>query len=1176
MLRELIALSNGSDVNKKFSFLDETSTDSQKVSSHLSACICAGCQSLVINRERIAPAPTLGGAIVSSSLPLLSSNPNATAKLLLDFNGHTTSGTDWNLDLNGGAAFTTPAYSVDADTSIFSATETSNITEIWKRVAEDFAPFNIDVTTIDPGNITAANNVRVVIGGGWNDWYEESGGAGGVAFLYSWQYTDGVDTPAFVFEDNLANGQVKATAEAISHEAGHALGLYHQSVYSGTTKTTDYNPGGNGWAPIMGVSYSQALTTWHNGQDSEGSTSYQDDMAVIASASNGFGGYRADDHSNTNAAATALGVSGTAISGSGIISQNNDIDVFSFSTGAGEISLNVNPASVGANLDAVAELYNSSGSLVASNNPTTSQSASIIATVAAGQYFLRVKSNGSYGHVGQYTISGSTATPNVQALQTLDFTAANYSSNEGSIGGAVGTIIATIQRTGGSVGTVSVPVQLSSSPGTASAGSDYTNQFPLTVTFGDGETSKTVSIPIVGDTTFEGNETINLQLGTPSSGAILGAQKIATYTILNDEEISTFAIAATNAIQAEGNSGNKAYTFTVTRGGGTGIANNVNWAVTGSGSNPAITSDFGGYLPTGTLYFYAGETSKQVTVNVSGDTTTETDENFTVTLSNPTAGASIITSSAAGIIQNDDIPATFAIAATNAIQVEGNSGNKAYTFTVTRGGGTGIGNNVNWGVSGSGSNPANTSDFGGYLPTGTLYFYAGETSKVVTVNVSGDTTTETDEEFTVTLSNPTAGASIIAPTAKGTIQNEDIPATFAIAATNAIQVEGNSGNKAYTFTVTRGGGTGIANNVNWGVSGSGSNPANTSDFGGYLPTGTLYFYAGETSKVVTVNVSGDISLESNEEFAVTLSNPTAGASIISATAVVTIQNDDAPPTLAIAATNADQTEGNSGNKGFTFTVARTGDTTGISSAAWNVAGNGANPTDVNDFILTSGTVNFLAGQTSQTITVNVKVDASAELDETFSVSLSGATGTTVISTVAATGTIRNDDLIVGTTGNDTLLGMSGNDTISGLDGLDVLSGLLGNDSIDGGLGDDILIGGVGNDTLIGNTGNDTLIGVDPTTGGLGEIDRLTGSTGNDRFVLGDVTKTYYLGNGMSDYALITDFGVGDVIQKSALDNLTIGGMLPTGISYGNAIYRGSDLISVVQGSIPTLAAFVSV
>ncbi|NJL42356.1 MAG: hypothetical protein HC935_01000 [Pseudanabaena sp. SU_2_4] len=233
----------------------------------------------------------------------------------------------------------------------------------------------------------------------------------------------------------------------------------------------------------------------------------------------------------------------------------------------------------------------------------------------------------------------------------------------------------------------------------------------------------------------------------------------------------------------------------------------------------------------------------------------------------------------------------------------------------------------------------------------------------------------------------------------------------------------------------------------------------------------------------------------------------------------------------MAATNATQTEGNYGNKGFTFTVTRTGDTTSTSNASWAVAGSGTNPADVNDFSSTSGTVNFLAGQTSQTVTVNVKGDAIAELDESFTVSLSGATGTTVIGAATAIGKIGNDDLIVGTAANDTLLGMSGNDTISGLAGLDALSGLVGNDSIDGGLGDDILTGGTGNDTLIGNTGNDTLIGGDPTTGGVGEIDRLTGSTGNDRFVLGDATKTYYLGNGMSDYALITDFGVGDAIQN---------------------------------------------
>ncbi|MFM6604805.1 MAG: Calx-beta domain-containing protein, partial [Dolichospermum sp.] len=117
--------------------------------------------------------------------------------------------------------------------------------------------------------------------------------------------------------------------------------------------------------------------------------------------------------------------------------------------------------------------------------------------------------------------------------------------------------------------------------------------------------------------------------------------------------------------------------------------------------------------------------------------------------------------------------------------------------------------------------------------------------------------------------------------------------TLAIAATNANQTEGNSGSKAFTFTVTRAVNTTGANNVNWAVTGSGTSAANATDFvGGVLPSGTVSFAAGETSKVITVDVQGDTTVEPNEDFTVTLSNPTNGATITTATAIGTIQNDD--------------------------------------------------------------------------------------------------------------------------------------------------------------------------------------------------------------------------------------------------------------------------------------------
>ncbi|TRU97548.1 MAG: hyalin, partial [Microcystis wesenbergii Mw_QC_S_20081001_S30D] len=269
--------------------------------------------------------------------------------------------------------------------------------------------------------------------------------------------------------------------------------------------------------------------------------------------------------------------------------------------------------------------------------------------------------------------------------------------------------------------------------------------------------------------------------------------------------IPTLAIAATSANQTEGNSGSKAFTFTVTRADNTTGSNNVNWAVTGSGSNPANATDFvGGVLPSGSVSFATGETSKVITVDVQGDTTVELNENFTVTLSNATNGATITTATATGTIQNDDVAVpTLTIAATSASQTEGNSGSKAFTFTVTRGDNTTGSNNVDWAVTGSGSNPANATDFaGGLLPSGVVSFAPGESSKVITVDVQGDTTVELNENFTVTLSNPTNGATITTATATGTINNDDFIGTSGpdtlVGTSGADAMTGLAGNDTYT------------------------------------------------------------------------------------------------------------------------------------------------------------------------------------------------------------------------------------------------------------------------------------------------------------------------------------------------------------------------------------------
>ena len=231
--------------------------------------------------------------------------------------------------------------------------------------------------------------------------------------------------------------------------------------------------------------------------------------------------------------------------------------------------------------------------------------------------------------------------------------------------------------------------------------------------------------------------------------------------------------------------------------------------------------------------------------------------------------------------------------------------------------------------------------------------------------------------------------------------------TLSIAPTNASQAEGNSGTKAFTFTVTRSVNTTGINAVNWTVTGSETNPANVTDFvGGVFPTGTVSFAAGETSKVITVNVQGDLTNEPNDGFAVTLSSPTNGATITTATASGTIQNDDFP-SITLAVAPASVLEDGTANLVYTFT--RTGDTANTLIVNYSIAGT-ADATDYTGATPGTGkTIAFAAGSATATLTIDPTADTTIEPDETVTLTLATETGYTVGTTTAVTGTILNDD-----------------------------------------------------------------------------------------------------------------------------------------------------------------------
>lgn len=381
---------------------------------------------------RSVPTPATSPGVIQPqaalSVPAYSSLPSASAKIYLNFSGINFSGTWGNTGKSPGNV---PAYSTDSDKSNFSSTELTNIYQIWSRVAEAYSPFNIDVTTVNPGGPSAYNSVEIVIGGS-NAWYSSS--AGGVAYIASFTYADSSNSYGYgwVFPDNL--GSPKTVADAAIHEAGHTLGLYHQASFNGSGNlTAGYRSAENDpvSAPNMGVAYYRERGVWSNGLADNGGTSFtQLDLSQIASTSanpynhpalggggyyNDFG-YRADDHANSISQATSLIFAGNTATASGVIEQITDVDYFSFYLIAGStISISLDNAMYGAMLDARMMIYSASGdstSLIADVDPTlttTGPSYGLDAywngTLSPGLYYVAAASHGAYSDIGQYTLT---------------------------------------------------------------------------------------------------------------------------------------------------------------------------------------------------------------------------------------------------------------------------------------------------------------------------------------------------------------------------------------------------------------------------------------------------------------------------------------------------------------------------------------------------------------------------------------------------------------------------------------------------------------------------------------------------------------------------------------------------------------------------------------------------
>ena len=341
--------------------------------------------------------------------------------------------------------------------------------------------------------------------------------------------------------------------------------------------------------------------------------------------------------------------------------------------------------------------------------------------------------------------SPSTATVTItdnDAFGLLQLARDTYSVTEGAAASLV------VTRTGGSAGTVTVQYATSNGGGGAAAiggaptasGTDYATMAG-TLTFLNGVTSRTITVPTKADTLLEGPETFTVTLSSPGGGAALGAPAAAVVTIVDDETPRLqFATASYTVAESAGS-----VTLTVQRVGPTTTANTVEYALAG------VTATGGGDFANtnGVLTFAVGVASRTIVVPIINDTINEGPETFTVTLSNPSAGALLGTPAVATVTITDNDPAgVVQFSQVGYAVIEG----EIATITVTRTGTSGP-VTVNFATNdGTALAPDDYTAAGG-----TLTFQPGETTKTFTIATALDSITDGSESVNLTLSGATSG-----------------------------------------------------------------------------------------------------------------------------------------------------------------------------------------------------------------------------------------------------------------------------------------------------------------------------------------------------------------------------------------------------------------------------------
>ena len=303
-----------------------------------------------------------------------------------------------------GEVVNQPLWSASTINAASSGLSSGEVLEILKLVAEDFAPFDVNVTNDRSVYNSTPSNKRVMCISTPTD--TVAPGSGGVAYLDS-------------FRDDLVCWDFNLDGDTISHEVGHTLNLDHHGDSS--QNDPEYHDGhsskSRNWGPIMGSAFKAKMVQWSDGNYAFATNSNQDDLQLITN----YGlSYRADDYGNDSATGEDIFISNMPETRNGIIERNTDIDVFNVTySSLGKVQVaGAGREGAQSNLDVYMSILDSNGIIIYEQTSDTTDNALTELLLEPGSYQVRVQGDSSgnpygnpatgwsfYGSLGQYELS---------------------------------------------------------------------------------------------------------------------------------------------------------------------------------------------------------------------------------------------------------------------------------------------------------------------------------------------------------------------------------------------------------------------------------------------------------------------------------------------------------------------------------------------------------------------------------------------------------------------------------------------------------------------------------------------------------------------------------------------------------------------------------------------------